>query len=271
MRFRDYSGLESDLDIYAPVLWSNLSAAERESFEKELHLLPTRDGVNEFNRHRLAAMNKPVVRCHAKHNSPSAAKGTEDDAEGLPTRMFLAEGASVMITRNLWTSRGLVNGARDTVEKIVFEPGANPLIDPPAVIFVRVPGYVGPVEARWQNEVYPREPVVPIAPHTVEWEKGGVKLTRTQFPLLLAFAITIHKSQGLTLERAVIDPGKGATPGLTFVAISRVKSLKGLALRAPLTMKHISNSVNVVGNPPPFPFMLNSYGQDLSRYNFNAA
>lgn len=65
--------------------------------------------------------------------------------------------------------------------------------------------------------------------------------------------------------------GKGATPGLTFVAISRVKSLKGLALRAPLTMKHISKSVNLVGNPPPPPFVLNPYGQDLSMYNFNAA
>jgi len=49
-------------------------------------------------------------------------------------------------------------------------------------------------------------------------------------PLTAAWAITIHKSQGLTLERAVVDLGeKDFSPGLSFVAISRLKSLKGLA------------------------------------------
>ena len=49
------------------------------------------------------------------------------------------------------------------------------------------------------------------------------------FPLVVAFAITIHKSQGLTLDKVVMDiADKDFTPGLTYVAVSRVRSIRGL-------------------------------------------
>jgi len=57
----------------------------------------------------------------------------------------------------------------------------------------------------------------------------------TQFPLRLAWAVTIHKSQGKTYDRAVIDLGSGAfAPGQTYVALSRLTSLDGLHLSRPL-------------------------------------
>ena len=57
----------------------------------------------------------------------------------------------------------------------------------------------------------------------------------TQFPLRLAWAVTIHKSQGKTYDRAVIDLGSGAfAPGQTYVALSRLTSLDGLYLTRPL-------------------------------------
>ena len=73
------------------------------------------------------------------------------------------------------------------------------------------------------------------------YDAGSKSLTReivaefTQFPLRLAWAVTIHKSQGKTYERAVIDLGSGAfAPGQTYVALSRLTSLDGLYLSRPL-------------------------------------
>lgn len=68
----------------------------------------------------------------------------------------------------------------------------------------------------------------------------------TQFPLRLAWAVTIHKSQGQTYQRAVIDLGSGAfAPGQTYVALSRITSLEGLYLTRGLRPSDIKTDPNV--------------------------
>ncbi|PKY33362.1 hypothetical protein RhiirB3_296985, partial [Rhizophagus irregularis] len=76
------------------------------------------------------------------------------------------------------------------------------------------------------------ERVVPIAPIRRTWDgKSGV-CSRLQIPVHLARAITVHKSQGLTLQKAIIDLGdKEFIAGLSFVAISRVRTLKDILFK----------------------------------------
>ena len=67
--------------------------------------------------------------------------------------------------------------------------------------------------------------LVPIIPICRSWSSSGVSCTHLQLPLKLAYAVTCHKSQGLTLDKVVIDLGeKEFSSGLTFVACSRVRN-----------------------------------------------
>jgi hypothetical protein len=70
--------------------------------------------------------------------------------------------------------------------------------------------------------------------------------TFSQFPIRLAWAVTIHKSQGLTFERAIIDAGAAFAPGQVYVALSRLKSLDGLFLRSPIQASNIFTNPQVV-------------------------
>ena len=81
---------------------------------------------------------------------------------------------------------------------------------------------------------------------TIFLGKEGTEIQRTQLPLLPSWDITIHKSQGMTVSHIVIDLGLKCTkPGQSYVALSRVKSLTGLALTADFTEKAIRTSKKV--------------------------
>jgi ATP-dependent DNA helicase PIF1 len=73
---------------------------------------------------------------------------------------------------------------------------------------------------------------VPIFKASREYIVGSSTYRRLQFPLTVSYAITIHKSQGITVTKVVVRLGaKDFVPGLTYVAISRVKTLDGLIIK----------------------------------------
>ena len=90
----------------------------------------------------------------------------------------------------------------------------------------------------WENTTYK------INEATKEIEPT-VQGTFSQYPLRLAWAITIHKSQGLTFERAIIDAGSSFASGQVYVALSRCKTLEGLVLASPITAEAIINDQGV--------------------------
>ena len=90
----------------------------------------------------------------------------------------------------------------------------------------------------WENTRY----VINEQTKTIEAEVLG---TFKQYPLRLAWAITIHKSQGLTFERAIIDAALSFAPGQVYVALSRCKSLEGLVLATPISRSNVINDQRV--------------------------
>ena len=106
-----------------------------------------------------------------------------------------------------------------TVVDIIYQNNHQPP-DLPIVVTVEFENYRGPVFN--ENQLL----CIPIYPITVTSQTGIGFHERQQLPLRLAWALTIHKSQGLTLPKAWIDIGKSErTAGVSYVAISRVKSL----------------------------------------------
>ena len=143
-----------------------------------------------------------------------------------------------MLTANLWPEVGLCNGAAGTVHNILYQEGQQPPNLPIAVLVV-FDNYCGPSFLQQHSKC------VPIPPITCEWDSGAQRLSHQQLPLQVRYAITIHKTQGQTLPKAVIDIGRAElAPGCTFVAISRLPRLE-CSLMSFERLKSISKSRNL--------------------------
>ena len=194
-------------------------ATNASDFSDTVRLFYDRESVASYNIDKLHELG-PIARINAVHSSSAAAHTSPDDAGGLHPVIFLAHQAQVMLTANLWIEAGLCNGSAGVVHKILYQEGQAPPHLPIAIL-VDFDNYTGPAF------LLNRPKCLPIPPLLAEWTSSGKHHSRQQFPLQLRYAITIHKSQGQTLNKAVIDIGKKEyATGCTYVAFSRLKKLQ---------------------------------------------
>jgi hypothetical protein len=173
------------------------------AMDKAIHLYPTNDKVDEHNASKLHALSATtgvaIAMIRSVNSCVGAAKASKKIAGGLDNLLAVGVGASVMLTKNLLIQYGLVNGASGTVVDLV---GADGVCD---VIIVDIPRYSGPALCGAHPRTW-----IPIPRSAAQWFSGGSTRERKQFPLTLAYAITIHKSQGSTFlpgTDLVIDIG----------------------------------------------------------------
>ena len=149
----------------------------------------------------------------------------------VEARLVLKEGAQVMFVKNDASgAHRYYNGRIGHVVKISGDG-----------IEVKCPGDDNAIKVErdaWENTKY----VINDQTKTIDSEVLG---TFKQYPLRLAWAITIHKSQGLTFEHAIIDAAQSFAPGQVYVALSRCKSLEGLVLASRISPANIINDQRV--------------------------
>lgn len=169
------------------------------------------DSYNE-NQLRKLPSNPVRYRAQIKGTFPELAYPTAEE-------LIIKPGAQVMFVKNDTAAREYYNGLIGHVVRADDHSAT-----------IRVPGRQTPIEVTpqvWENSKYK----VNEQTNTIETEVQG---TFTQMPLRLAWAITIHKSQGLTFDRVIIDAGASFAPGQVYVALSRCRTLEGLVLATPI-------------------------------------
>ena len=192
-----------------------------------VYLTTTNALAEEINTRRLTGL---------KSNLYTFTAGVEGNFgnEYLPTAIDLKmkEGAQIMMLNNDSAGRW-VNGSIGEVKSIIGE-GSEHLI----VVELSDGETVDVTPFTWE-----------IYNYFVEGEqlKSEVVGRFTQFPLMLAWAVTIHKSQGKTFERVIIDFGRGTfAHGQAYVALSRCTTLNGIVLMKPFLKNHILMDYDVV-------------------------
>jgi ATP-dependent DNA helicase PIF1 len=208
-RVRDGDADEDDLAILNERVHPIRTLAEGEPY---VILTPTNAAARRINMAYLAALPS------AAHEFQAGLTGDfNESAQPTDAKLTLKTGAKVMLLRND-SDRRWVNGTIARVSRLEEER-----------VWVEVDGKEHEVErVAWENRRY-------------AYDKAEEKIVETvagtfrQFPLRLAWALTIHKSQGLSLDKVYIDLGRGTfAHGQAYVALSRCRTMEGLAFARPL-------------------------------------
>ena len=252
-RFRTANQTEEDIKCIQSRAIANSSDNSYPS--DALHIWAENNPVNQHNEMKLENITGPLFHLKAIDQYPPNVSQQDIDrvlarprseTGGLDSDIYIKETARVMLTTNIDIADRLINGQLGTIVRIeVNQNNQNPtviyikfdddkagssLIQKSSHPFVR------------ENQVVPLQPV--LAKIKIRSNKpSSPEIQRTQFPLTLAYAVSIHKVQGLSLTNVVIsfDLVKQRTfnYGQVYVALSRATTLNGIHVLGTLENKHV--------------------------------
>lgn len=189
---------KADYDILSKRFKMNVK--DQDEFQDALHLFATKAEVFQFNYEKLQNLQDistklpvPVAKIIGQHNCKTALASKPDDADGLQSVLYIANGCNIMLRNNLWVEKGLVNGTVGKVVDVIYNNDEAAPNSFPAVIICKFPTYTGPGLGP--------ENLIPIPSISKSWSSNSVNCTRRQFPLSVAYACSIYKSQGMTLDK----------------------------------------------------------------------
>lgn len=231
---------------------------------------PTRSEVERSNKARLDSLKGSPHTFQAADQSTLPENVREKLFSNMmaPPTLDLKKGAQVMLIKNM--DETLVNGSLGTVEGFATEDqfGIDNGLEDESDTKKRVRAFTSALENNKNAVKYPvvrfhavdgSQRVLLCVPEEwkVELPNGEVQASRKQLPLILAWALSIHKAQGQTMERVKVDLNKIFEKGQAYVALSRATTQEGLQVLN-------FNKTKVMAHPRVINFYNSLYGADVA-------
>ncbi|XP_028405231.1 ATP-dependent DNA helicase PIF1-like [Dendronephthya gigantea] len=227
-----------------------------------LHIWAENAPVDGHNRNKLEELPGLLYILRAKDQYPPNVRKQDIDrvlargrseTGGLDYEIHIKEGARVMLTTNICIADRLINGQMGTVVSVQ----GNQTTNNPTVLYIKFddPNAGKDLIITKGNHFAKENHVVPIEPVLAKikirpGKASSPEIQRVQFPVTLAWACTVHKVQGLTLEKVVLSTElvkqRSFNYGQIYVALSRATSLNGLFILGQVESKHIKTNPKVL-------------------------